>query len=253
MMKKLIGLIGIICALLTGCSSVPTPSEKYAKYPPEQIYQIAKTKLAQQKDKEAVEAYEGLDALYPFNKNAQQAQLDIIYAYYQTDDMVASSAAAERYIRLYPRDPHVDYAYYLRGVANFNQDRGFFQRYFPVDQAARDPGTMAQSYQDFKTLLQLFPNSSYAPDAKQHLIYLRNTFAKKLELIAAFYYQKQAYVAAINRANEILIEYDDTPSAKQALIILYNAYQKLGLKDSEAEVLAVWQLNYPGASLQFKP
>jgi len=253
MIKKIVALVAVTTGFLVGCSAVPTPSEQYAQYPAEKIYQIAEEKLASHHDKDAVQAFEGLDALYPFNKNAQQAQLDIIYAYYQVDNMVAASAAAERYIRLYPRDKNVDYAYYMRGIANFNQDRGFFQRYFPVDQSVRDPGTMSQSYEDFKTLLKLFPNSIYAPDAKQHLIYLRNTFAKKNEAIASFYYQKQAYVAAIDRANEVLIEYDDTPSAKQALIILYNAYQKLGLKQSAAQTLSIIQLNYPGTSLLFKP
>ena len=200
-MKKLLCLAIITCFMLIGCSSIPTPSEKYANFSAEQIYQIAETKLATAHYKDAIQAYEGLDALYPFNAHAQQAQFDMIYAYYKADDMPSAAAAAERYIRLYPRDQHVDYAYYMRGLANFNQDRGFFQRYFPVDQAVRDPGTMAQSFKDFSTLIKLFPQSIYAPDAKLHLVYLRNTFAKKEEEIANFYYQKQAYEAAINRAN----------------------------------------------------
>ena len=253
-MKKILCLSLIITniLLLTACSSIPTPTEKYGKYSAEKIYQIAQKNLRKENDKEAAEALEALDTLYPFNPNAQQAQLDIIYAYHETDDMPSSAAAAERYIRLYPRAHNVDYAYYMRGIANFNQDRGFFQRYFPVEEAVRDPGTMKQSYQDFLTLIRLFPDSKYAPDAKQHLIYLRNNFALKNLAIARFYYQKQAYEAAINRANEVLVKYANTPSAKDALMILYFSYQALGLTQSQAQVKEIFDLNFPGEIMKIK-
>jgi outer membrane protein assembly factor BamD len=242
-MKKIFCLTSLACLILAGCSSIPTPSEKYAKFSAEQIYQTAEVKLAKDSYKDATEAYEALDALYPFNPHAQQAQLDMVYAYYQTGDMPSTAAAAERYIRLYPRAENVDYAYYMKGLANFNQDRGFFQRYFPVDQSVRDPGTMTESYQNFMTLLKLFPQSPYAPDAKQHIIYLRNTFAQRDQEVAQFYYQKEAYEAAINRANEVLVKYSDTPAAKDALTILYNSYQKLGLTNEAAKVKQVIDTN----------
>ncbi len=245
-MRKLLGLFVLPALFLAGCSSIPTPSEKYAKFSAEQIYQVAEVKLAKREYKDASEAYEALDALYPFNPHAKQAQLDMIYAYYESGDMASASAAAERYIRLYPREEDVDYAYYMKGVANFNQDRGFFERYFPVDQSVRDPGTMEQAYQDFSTLLKLFPQSRYAPDAKQHLVYLRNTFARRDEAVAEFYYQKEAYEAAINRANEVLIKYSDTPAARDALQVLLNSYQKLGLTDSAAEVKKIIAINNVG-------
>jgi len=249
-MKKLLCLTGLAGLILAGCASIPTPSEKYAKYSADQIDQVAEVKLAKGSYKDSVEAFEGLDSLYPFNSHAQQAQLDMIYAYYMNDDMPSAAAAAERYIRLYPRAENVDYAYYMKGVANFNQDRGFFQRYFPVDQSLRDPGTMTQSYQDFKTLLNLFPNSPYAPDAKQHMIYLRNTFAKRDLEVAQFYYQKQAYEAAINRANDVLVKYSDTPSARDALVILYNSYGKLGLTKSQQQVKEVMNANHVAISTE---
>ena len=252
-MKKLSCVVCVLSALvLSACSSIPTPSEKYGKYSAEQIYQVAEVKLAKKSYRDAVEAFEGLDSLYPFNPHAQQAQLDIIYAYYQNNDMPSAAAAAERYIRLYPRGEKVDYAYYLKGMANFSQDRGFFQRFLPIDQASRDPGTMKAAYDDFLSLIKLFPNSPYAPDAKQHLVFLRDMFAQRLLEISQYYYAKEAYVGAINRANEVLVQYADTPSAKDALVVLYQSYQKLGLPKSMDQVKSIMKANYPDAMKELK-
>lgn len=247
-MKK-IGLALLSAALLSGCSSIPSPSQKYEKYDADQIYQTAEMKLAKRDYRESLEAYQALDVLYPFNKHAQQAQLDMIYAYFENDDMPGASAAAERYIRLYPRSEQVDYAYYMKGVANFYQDRGWFQRYLPTDQAVRDPGTSAEAYKSFATLIKLFPQSLYAPDARQRMVYLRNLLGQYNEEVAAFYLQKQAYVAAINRAKVVITEYDQTPACQKALIDMVKAYRALKLDKSAQDALTVLQLNYPGTQV----
>ena len=246
--KKIgLGLSLLASLLLSACSTTPTPSQKYAKFTAEQIYQTAEIKLAKRDYRESIEAYEALDALYPFNKNVQQANLDEIYAYFKNDNMPAASASAERYIRLYPRSVNVDYAYYMKGVANFYQDRGWFQRYLPTDQAVRDPGSTTQSYKDFEILLKLFPNSRYAPDARQRVVYLRTMFGRYQEEVAAFYLEKQAYVAAINRAKVVVTQYGETPACQKALVIMMKAYKALHLDKQAADVAIVLQTNYPTA------
>lgn len=243
-MKKIV-LTLLSALVLSGCATTPTPSQKYAKFTAEQLYQAAEIKLAKRDYREAIEAYEALDALYPFSKNIQQAELDMIYAYFQNDNMPAASASAERYIRLYPRATNVDYAYYMKGVANFYQDRGWFQRYLPTDQAVRDPGSTTQSYKDFEILLKLFPNSQYAPDARQRIVYLRNMFGRYQEEVAAFYLEKQAYVASINRAKVVVTQYGETPACQDALVTMKKAYQALGLTKQADDVALVLQTNYP--------
>ncbi len=245
MFMKKIWLPLLSALLVSACSTTPTPSQKYAKFTAKQIYQTAEIKLAKRDYRESIEAYEALDALYPFNKDDQQAELDVIYAYFQNDDMPAAAASAERYIRLYPRAANVDYAYYMKGVANFYQDRGWFQRYMPTDQAVRDPGSTLQSYKDFEVLLKLYPDSQYAPDARQRLVYLRNLSGRYQEEVAAFYLEKQAYVAAINRAKAVISLYNETPSCQKALVIMIKAYQALGLTAQAVDASAVLQQNYP--------
>lgn len=247
-MKKIV-LVWLSALALSGCATLPSPSQKYAKFTAEQIYQTAEIKLAKRDYRDSIEAYEALDVLYPFNKHVQQAQLDVIYAYFENDDMPAASAAAERYIRLYPRADHVDYAYYMKGVANFYQDRGWFQRYMPTDQAVRDPGTMVESYKNFEILLKLFPTSSYAPDARQRLVYLRNMLGHYQESVAEFYFEKQAYVAAINRSKIVITEYAETPACQPALVVMIKAYRALKLDQQANDALLVLQSNYPNTPL----
>lgn len=244
-MKKIV-LVLLPLLVLSGCASMPTPSQKYAKFTADQLYQTAEIKLAKRDYRDSIEAYEALDTLYPFAKNSQQAQLDVIYAYFENDDMPSSSAAAERYIRLYPRADNVDYAYYMKGVANFYQDRGWFQRYLPTDQAVRDPGTMGEAYKNFEILLKLFPHSRYAPDARQRLVYLRNMLGQYQQEVAAFYLEKQAYVAAINRSKIVLTQYAQTPACQKAMVIMIQAYRALHLDQQAADATTVLQLNYPG-------
>lgn len=238
----------VIVALLalSGCkTTVSSPGEKYQGQSAEQIYNTAETYLADREYSNAVKAYEGLDSLYPFGPHAEQAQLDMIYAYYMSGDHASAAAAAERYIRIHPRSRHVDYAYYMKGLANFYQNRGWFQRYFPTDPAERDFGTMRQSFDDFAQLLRFYPQSRYAPDARQRMVYLRNIFARHELQVANYYLERRAYVAAANRANYIVQHYQSSTSTPEALAVMVKAYRGLGLTTSATEALRVLRLNYP--------
>lgn len=238
-------IISLPLILLSACSATTDPAVMFKNQSAEQIYQGGERALAKREYSSAVQHFEGLDTLYPFSDNSEQAQLDLIYAYYKTYDMASTAATAERFIRLYPRSQYVDYAYYMKGVADFEQDRGWLQRVFPVDLSDRDPGTTVQAFTDFQQLLQFFPNSPYAPDARQRMIYLRNLFAKHELFVAQYYLRRGANVAAINRANYILQHYDATPSVQEALGVMVQAYRKLGMQEEADQTLQVLALNYP--------
>ncbi len=192
----------------------------------------------------AINQLEALESMYPFSRYAEKAQMNLIYAYYKKEDFASAAATSERFIHLYPRASHVDYAYYMKGLANFQQVRGSFATVLPLDESWRDPGTQAQSYNDFSLLIQRFPNSRYKANALQRMIYLRNMFAQKQLNIAKFYFERKMYVAAIERANQLIKTYPQAPSAKEALVIMYRANRALGLEQAAKEAQMVYAATY---------
>lgn len=209
-----------------------------------QLYSESKSYLAKKEYESAIKRLEALETMYPFNNNAQQAELNLIYAYYQKGDYASAAATAERYIRLYPRAKNVDYAYYMKGLANFQQTRGTLAGLLPLDESWRDPGTQSQAYSDFATLVQQFPNSRYKANALQRMIYLRNLFAQRELNVAKYYYQRNMFVAAVERANYLIETYPQAPSVQQALTIVYHGNKELGLKEAANNALAVYQATY---------
>lgn len=240
--------MAILSSALVGCAAAPTPSQVYKGQSAEQIFKTAETTLAKENFADAVQAFEALDSLYPFGSHAQQAQLNLIYAYYKNNDNASASAAAGRYILLYPRGPNTDYAYYLKGLANFNVDRGWLQQYLPADPSLRDPVSLRQAYKDFETLVRLYPQSRYAADARQRLVYLRDMFGRYELKVAQYYFDRKAYVAAANRASYAITHYRSSPSSHDALVILVKANRVLGLSDAANDALRVLKLNYPNSS-----
>lgn len=250
-MKKCYQGIGFLslCLLLGSCASTQDPAEEFKNQTAAQIYKGAETNLASGNYTTAVRHYEGLDTLYPFSDYSEQAMLDSIYAYYQAGDYASSSAASARFIHNYPGSKNVDYAWYMKGVAEMVQDKSWPQRYLPLDIASRDPGVAARAYDDFTALTQQYPNSRYAPDARQRMVYLRNTFAQKELEIATFYYNKKAYVAAANRAAGVLEHYNGTPAEEGALAVMVKSYRQLGLTDEANKAQQTLMLNFPRSRL----
>jgi len=152
----------------------------------------------------AISKLKALESRYPFGRYAEQAQLELIYAYYQNKEPEAVRATADRFIRLHPQHANVDYAYYMKGMASFDQDRGLLARFLPLDMSKRDPGAARDSYNEFAQLTNRYPNSRYAADAKQRMIYLRNLLAAYEVNVAHFYLKRQSYVAALNRGATLL-------------------------------------------------
>ncbi|MFJ3483584.1 outer membrane protein assembly factor BamD [Pseudomonas sp. NPDC090202] len=210
-----------------------------------ELYQQAQADLDNNSYNSATEKLKALESRYPFGRYADQAQLELIYANYKNGEPEAAKAAAERFIRLHPQHPNVDYAYYLKGLTSFDQDVGIIARFLPLDQTKRDPGAARDSYNEFAQLTSRYPNSRYAPDAKQRMIYLRNLLASYEIHVADYYLTRQAYVAAANRGRYVVENFQETPSVGDGLAVMVEAYQRLHLDDLADTSLQVLKANYP--------
>ncbi len=228
-------------ALLGACASTPEPQD----LPEKVYYDNAKKALDNANFLEAIQHLELLDAHHPFGRYAEQAQLDMMYARYRALQPEAAAAAAERFIRLHPQSPHVDYAYYIKGLANYYADITLGARYLPVDLDTRDPGQAREAFNDFKQLVTRFPASPYAADAERRMVAIKNRLAA-YELAAARYYiKREAYVAALERARYVVERFPETPSVPDALALMVELYQVLELEPQAQNTLAVLTHSYP--------
>jgi len=209
----------------------------------EKLYRSAKVELDNENYLTAIETYETLESRYPFGKFATQAQLDVGYAYYKYDELDAAIAAIDRFIKLNPRHEAVDYAYYLKGVVNFNRGGSILDYIHKRDKADFDKSILLTSYSDFQLLLRRFPRSKYAADSRQRLIYLRDKLASGDLKIARYYASRDAWVAASNRAKHIVQNYPGTSAVIPALEIQLTAYQQLGLDNLAADTQRIIDLN----------
>lgn len=235
-------LLIAILALTAACSSNETISENLGET---ELYQQAQADLDNKSYTSAITKLKTLESRYPFGRFAEQAQLELIYAYYRNMEPEAARSSAERFIRLHPQHPNVDYAYYLKGLASFDQDRGLLARFLPLDMTKRDPGAARDSFNEFAQLTTRYPNSRYAPDAKARMVYLRNLLAANEIHVAHYYLKRQAYVAAANRGRYVVENFQGTPSVGDGLAVMTEAYQRLKLDDLAASSLDTLTLNYP--------
>lgn len=231
--------------LLGACSNTPDETnDEYSAWTAEQFYTEAKDALLEKRYDKATKLYEKLEARYPFGKYATQAQLDVAYAYYKNDEPDSALAAADRFIKLNPAHPHVDYAYYIKGLVNYNRGIGFIDRFIPTDSTQRDPGPTLDSYKDFEELLRRFPNSRYAEDSRKRIISLRNNLAMHEIHVADFYMRRGAYLAAARRCGEVVRKYQRTQAVPIALEIMEQAYRKLGMTQLADDAKRVYEVNY---------
>lgn len=234
---------------LHACGLLPEQVDKTKGWSAQKFYSEASSALADGEYTQAIEYYEGLEARYPFGKYAMQSQLDIAYAHYKNGDSESAINAADRFIRLHPRNPYVDYAYYLKGVVNFTRNLSFLSRFLPTDTSQRDPGASLESFNDFSTLVRKYPQSQYADDARKRMFYLRNNLASHEIHAARYYMKKGAWLAAANRANRVVEQFQRTPAVAEALEIMIEAYAKLGLDDLSADAEKVLALNQNSGNL----
>jgi len=239
-------LLGSSSVFLAACSS--TGGDKYDEtrnWSAERLYNEAKDELAGGNYKKAIGYYEKLEARYPYGRYAQQAQLELAYAFYKDKDPASALSAADRFIKLHPENPSVDYAYYLKGLVNFNEDLGLFGEFSNQDLSERDPKAARESFEAFRELVTRFPSSRYAADAYLRMRYLVNAMANNEVQVATYYYRRKAYVGAVNRAQFVLANYPKTPALEPALVVLVKSYEALGLTDLRDDADRLLKLNYP--------
>jgi len=244
-----ISLLALLALAVSNCSS--GSNEKYDEtrnWSADRLYNEAKGELLAGNYKKAAELYQKLEARYPYGRYAQQSQLEAAYAYYKDQEPVLALAEVDRFIKLYPDHPNLDYAYYLKGLINFNEDLGLFGGIANQDMSERDPKAAVESFEAFRELLTRFPDSKYAPDAQQRVRYLVNALANHEVRVGAYYLRRKAYVAAVNRAQYVLTNYPKTPAVEQALVILVKAYDAMGLADLRDDANRVLKLNYPNTA-----
>ena len=238
---------------LSACSLFSHEKGDHDNASAEVLYKEGKSSMEAGDYKTAIQKFETLEARYPFGHYAQQALLETAYAYYKFDESDSAISTADRFIKLYPRQEHVDYAYYLRGLASYNLSKGFLDRVFSVDLSERDPKRARQSFQYFSELIQRFPNSKYADDAIQRMIYLKNSLAAYEVHVADYYFKRGAYLAAANRAKYVVDNYDRTPAVPDALKVMIKAYEKMGMMQLAKDAKSIFDLNYTDKPVTAQP
>ncbi len=221
-------LATLVIVALVGCSS---SNNEQTEKPVIKLYEEATQKLQEGNYNSAITAFESLDNRYPYGSYSQQVQLSLIYAYYKTGEYALAMASIDRFLRLNPTHPDLDYVLYMRGLTNIGLDTNSFQNFFGINRDDRDPQFAKAAFSDFEHVLKNFPNSQYANDSKQRMIFLKNRLANYDLSIVKFYTKRQAYVAVINRVEQMLRYFPDVEATRQALPLMKNAYRQLKLDD----------------------
>ncbi|HDL6696587.1 TPA: outer membrane protein assembly factor BamD [Yersinia enterocolitica] len=224
--------------VLTGCSS---NKDVVPDNPPSELYATAQQKLQDGNFKGAITQLEALDNRYPFGPYSQQVQLDLIYAYYKSADLPLAQASIDRFMRLNPTHPNIDYVLYMRGLTDMALDDSALQGFFGIDRSDRDPQHAKAAFRDFNQLIQSYPNSQYATDAQKRLMFLKDRLAKHELAVAQYYTKRGAYAAVVNRVEQMLRDYPDTQATRDALPLMENAYKQLQLNaqaDKVAKIIA---------------
>ena len=236
------GLLGAL-ALVAGCSS--TPDDKTATWSPNRIYAEAKDELNSGAYDKAIPLFEKLEGRAAGTPLAQQAQLEKAYAHFKAGEQAQAQATLDRFIKLHPSSPAIDYALYLKGIVNFNDNLGILSFVSRQDLSERDQKAAKESFEAFKELAARFPDSRYTPDARARMTYIVNSLAQYEVHVARYYHSRGAYVAAINRAQSALTEYQDVPALEEALFILQRSYDALGMQQLAGDTRRVLEKNYP--------
>ena len=247
--KRNLSILGIFIILfVSACSSnEEMPDERLIE---KELYDQAQSRLKSESYSTAIMSLEALESRFPFGRYAEQAQAELIYAYYMNSQFEASQSAAERFINLHPRHSHTGYAYYMKGLAAFTDDSGLFSRYFQSDLEKREVVMAQTSFDELSEFISRYPQSNYVSHAKQRMIFLKNLLAKHEMYVADFYMQRGAYLAAIGRSKYVIEHLPNTPQTPYALSILVEAYDLLGYEDLKKRNLNILTSNYPDFNFQ---
>jgi outer membrane protein assembly factor BamD len=232
-----------VLLVVAGCSS--TPIDKTAGMSPNRLYAEAKDEMGSSQWDKAVPLLEKLEARAAGTPLAQQAQLDKAYAHYKVAEPAQALATLDRFIKLHPASPALDYAIYLKGIINFNDDLGLLSSVTRQDLSERDQKAAKESFESFKELVARFPDSRYAPDSRQRMAYIVGSLAQYEVHVARYYFKRGAYLAAANRAQQAVTDYRDVPAIEEALFILYKSYEALGMDQLRDDAKRILEKNYP--------
>lgn len=243
-------LVLVFALLINGCAifGPPTELDDTKGMSAERIYQMGADKMRDKDYDKAIVYFGKLESRYPNGRYATQAQLETAYAHFKKQDPVLCVAAADRFIKLHPNHPNVDYAYYLKGLAVFNE-RGIIEKLTKQQISDRDPRSLRDSFVTFKELVERYPSSKYAKDATQRMVYLANSLSEHELDVARYYMKRQAYLAAINRCKYVLEYYPQTPSVEESLVIMISAYDLMGLDDLKKDTIRILEKNYPNSAM----
>lgn len=246
-------LVGVLLTwFVAGCGSLGFSNiktkEELELTSEQKLYEAAQASIRSGNYTVGINRLEAIETHFPFGQYAEQAQLELIYANFMKSDFEAATVAATRFIELHPKHPRADYAYYMRGLASYEKNRGFFDRFLGSPQSSRDVTAAKDAFIEFNELLENFPNSLYAKDAKARMVHLRNIIAEHELIIAQFYLNHDTWVAAANRAGGIVENFPSSSSVPEALAIVVEANYRLGLEKPANDALRVLALNFPSYS-----
>jgi outer membrane protein assembly factor BamD len=234
--------------LLCACGLLPEVKDETTGWSANKLYEEAKDEISKGGYTNAIKYLEKLEARYPYGRYAQQAQVDLAYVYYKDGDHASAITACDRFIKLHPNHPNVDYIYYLKGLVNFNEDLGLLGKFSAQDLTERDPKAARESFDAFKELAVRYPDSKYTPDAIARMKYLVNALASHEVHVARYYMKRSAYVAAANRAQYALLNYPQAPAVEEALFIMVKAYDAMGMSDLRDDADRVMHKNFPDSA-----
>ena len=239
-------VVGVMISV-TGCSSSDDSEQRaaLANMGSQQMYDNAKRNMQNGNFGAASTALSELDSRYPFGPLSNQVQLDLIYSYYKSGKIDETLATIDRFIRLNPNHSDVDYAFYMRGLTNMEADANMFQQLMQIDRSDRDPSKSREAFTDFRRLIQQYPDSKYAADAKKRMVFIKERLAKYEIAIARFYMSREAFVAAANRGRYVLENYSNTDQVQEALEIMVSSYDQLGLTELKENAMKTLRLNFP--------
>ena len=250
MKRRIASVFGIVLTtVLIGCSSSDKKEQAIsANLDAQEIYQSAKEKMVAGNFSAAVQFLTALDSRYPFGPLSHQVQLDLIYATYKSGEKDRALATIDRFVRLNPNHSDVDYALYMRGLTNMEFDSNLFQDLVRLDRSDRDPSSSREAFEDFRQLIQQFPNSKYAADAQKRMLFIKDRLARYEIAVARFYMRREAFVAAANRGRYVIENYPDSNQIQQALEIMVESYEQLGLDELKNNALKTLKFNFPDSA-----
>jgi outer membrane protein assembly factor BamD len=235
----------LVCVALAGCNLLPEVKDETAGWTAERIYKEAHDSMESGNYTRAIKLFDTLEGRFPYGRLAQQAILEGAYSNYRQGEATPAIAACDRFIRTFPNHPNVDYAYYLKGLVNFREDQGLLGYLVETDLSERDPKMTKDAFTAFRELVTRFPDSKYAADSVERMRFLTNALAGSEVHVARYYYNRGAYVAAVNRAQATLINYPKTPANEDALILLMQSYDKLGMTQLRDDTRRVLKDTFP--------